>query len=88
MTHELKCGDEYIEQMWNLEKKAEFRLLDREYQIGDILALRGNKFMLETTVTCVTELKREQIKKWWSIDPGIDFVMLSIIPTSLERISE
>lgn len=85
--HHLKCGDEYIMQMWLGEKKAEFRLLDRDYQVDDKLILTGTEWRLDVQVTCVTPLTAETLKQFWNhVECNADFVMLSIRLMALERL--
>ena len=40
MTHELKTWPEYFEAIWDGRKNFEYRLNDRDYQVGDLLHLR------------------------------------------------
>lgn len=36
-VHHLKCHPEHFERTWLDEKRAEIRLNDRDYQVGDLL---------------------------------------------------
>ena len=43
MIHSLKCERDYFESVINFSKKAEVRLNDRNYKVGDFLALNELK---------------------------------------------
>ncbi len=44
MIHELKIEDNYLERLKEGKKKAEIRLNDRDYQLGDVLEFKDYKF--------------------------------------------
>ena len=43
MIHHLKCDEDPFRAIWNGDKKAEFRLNDRDYQVNDELVLQLGK---------------------------------------------
>ena len=71
-----KLWKEYYDAVASGVKKAEFRLNDFEVEVGDVLVLEEwdretgdyTGRVIERTVTCVTKLHMEQLKRFWVIE--------------------
>jgi len=46
MVHKLKIKQEYLENLLSGKKKAEIRINDRDYQVGDVLSFEKERFNL------------------------------------------
>lgn len=60
-VHQLKIIPQYFQAVWNGEKTFELRKDDRDYQVGDILALRewdGEKYTGSGIAVRITHILR------------------------------
>jgi len=67
-THELKCWPEYYEQVASGRKSFEIRVNDRDYQVGDTVAVlrRGNVFVSIDVATTAGSLSAP-----WAVNANV-----------------